>query len=825
MNRIYRLIWNNSTGTCVAVSENAKSAGKKSSSGATVVARGALLAVAALTIPAMMSLTTNAYALPAGGVVSAGDATINSGPGSTTITQSTPNAAINWQSFNIGQAESVRFVQPDSSSVTLNRVLGADPSSILGSLSANGHVFLLNPNGILFGQGAQVNVGGLVASTLTLTDSDFMAGRYHFTGSSNATVRNQGSINADGGYVALLGANVSNEGVISAKFGTVALAAGNAVTLDVAGDGLLNVTVDQGAVNALAQNGGLIQADGGQVLLTAQSAGNLLQSVVNNTGVIQAQSIENHNGTIKLMGDMQSGTVNVGGTLDASAPKGGNGGVIESSAAQVKVADNAKITTVAPWGQTGSWLIDPYDFYIGGSDPDITVAGLVTLLANNNITISTEIGTDTATNLYATKEGNGDIFVKDELTWGTATTLTLNAERDVNIDAAITANKGSLVANAGRDITVAESVTGITTNDGSITWTAGRDVNVGGPISPTNGNLSVCAVRDVNMSAAIETVGGSVLLSAGHNVNLNAPISVTSGNITLCAGHDVIINGYITLTDFATSPGLSLGLADGLVLSAGNDGTGPGVDGGTVSFASVTLATVTRAPVTIYYNPVSYTAPTDYSTNFIGTPPLTQYMLVFPEWDGVDTNNVTFSGLKDTPTGVTLSDTGSAAFETVVTGQDNVITFSGYTLVDDNTADANNYAFATPCCGNGDYRTTGYIATPEPTPEPEPTPTPPPPPKPTPKPTPTPTPPPVIQPVPVVVLPVLPRVAPPVLMVPVIPQGKDLNLNVIGTGVLIPVAQLTEAQLAPPLPPIIVVPETPQPVYAPPLRPRKADRN
>jgi len=230
MNRIYRLIWNNRTGTYVAVSEKAKSAGKKSSAGATVVARGALLAVTALTIPALISLATNAYALPAGGVVSAGDAAISSGAGSTTITQSTSNAAINWQSFDIGQTESVRFVQPDSNSVALNRVLGADPSSIQGSLTANGQVFLLNPNGILFGQGAQVNVGGLVASTLGITDSDFMAGRYQLTSGGNGTVLNQGSINADGGYVALLGANVSNEGIISARLGTVALAAGSGVT-------------------------------------------------------------------------------------------------------------------------------------------------------------------------------------------------------------------------------------------------------------------------------------------------------------------------------------------------------------------------------------------------------------------------------------------------------------------------------------------------------------------------------------------------------------------------------------------------------------------
>src|SRR5476649_953510 len=326
MNRIYRSIWNDKTGTFVAASENAKNAGRKSSPGATAVecavARNSRFALRGLAVFLMLAFGSNVYALPTGGAVSGGSASIAGGAGKMTINQSSQNVAINWQGFSIGQGEAVQFVQPNSNSVALNRVLGSDPSSIFGSLSANGKVFLLNANGILFGKGAEVNVGGLVASTLNITDGDFMAGTYKFAGAGNGIILNQGSINADSGYVALLGATVSNQGVISAKLGTVVLAAGNAITLDVAGDGLLNVTVNQGAVNALVQNGGLIRADGGQVLLTAQSAGNLLQSAVNNTGVIQAQTVENHNGTIKLLGDRQSGSVNVSGTLDASAPNG-----------------------------------------------------------------------------------------------------------------------------------------------------------------------------------------------------------------------------------------------------------------------------------------------------------------------------------------------------------------------------------------------------------------------------------------------------------------------------------------------------------------------
>ncbi len=272
-----------------------------------------------------------------------------------------------------------------------------------------------------------MNVGGLVASTRDISDSDFLAGRYTFSGSSDAGVVNQGSINADGGYVALLGAHVSNQGVVAAKLGTVALAAGNVLTLDVAGDGLLNVTVNAGAVGALVQNGGLIQADGGQVLLTAQAAGNLLHTAVNNSGLIQAQTIENRNGTIRLLGDMQSGSVNVAGTLDASAPAGGDGGFVETSAAHVQFASTAIVTTRAPLGTSGEWLIDPFDFTIAASGGDITGALLSTSLGLGNVTILSGSGASGV---------NGDINVNDTVSWS-ANRLTLNAFRDINVNTAM----------------------------------------------------------------------------------------------------------------------------------------------------------------------------------------------------------------------------------------------------------------------------------------------------------------------------------------------------------------------------------------------------
>ncbi|HSM10532.1 MAG TPA: filamentous hemagglutinin N-terminal domain-containing protein, partial [Lysobacter sp.] len=356
-------ISNVSTGGLLATREPTRSVGKSS-----MRAGGRHFALHTLSASLLLAIASGAHAEPAGGVVTNGTANIATTGVNTTITQTTSNVAINWQSFSIGAGETVQFVQPDSNSVALNRVIGSDPSVIQGSLNANGRVFLLNPNGVLFGNAASVNVGGLIASTMSITDADFMAGNYVFTDAGTGSVVNEGSITAaDGGFVALMGRSVSNQGLIAARLGTVALSAGNAVTLDVAGDGLLNVSITQGAVDALVENGGLIRADGGQVLLTARAAGDLLNTVVNNTGVIQAHTIDNRNGSIRLLGDLQSGTVNVGGTLDAGAPAGGVGGSVETSATEVFIDPAALVTTAAADGTSGEWLIGMQDFTVGSA--------------------------------------------------------------------------------------------------------------------------------------------------------------------------------------------------------------------------------------------------------------------------------------------------------------------------------------------------------------------------------------------------------------------------------------------------------------------------
>ncbi len=643
MNRTYQSIWDDRTGTFVAVSEIAHCAGRRSSPGIACPQPGTGFAVKGLVLALMLSFGAPIQALPVGGTVSLGSATISKGAASTTITQSTQDAAINWLSFNISAGEAVRFVQPGSNSVTLNRVLGADPSSIQGSLSANGRVFLVNPSGIVFGKGAQVNVGGLVASTLDLSDGNFAAGNYRFSGAGSGAVLNQGDIHADGGFVALLGASVGNEGVITTRLGTVALAAGSAITLDLAGDGLLNVTVNQGAVDALVRNGGLIQADGGQVILSAQAAGSLLASAVNNTGVVQAQTLENHNGSIRLLGGMQAGAVSVAGRLDASAPQGGDGGAIETSAARVHVADSAVVTTRSAQGRGGNWLIDPTDFTVAAG-ADIAGATLSANLVTTSVTILSSSGSAGV---------NGDINVNEAVTWtasGAPTTLTLNAVNDVNFNAAVTATTGNLVATAGRDVVVSPGVTGITTTSGGITWTAVRDINIHSPITTTDGNFTACCGRDINIDAAMTT---------------------TRGNVTL---------------------------------RAGADGSGPaGLVGGTVVFAPGTppyAVTGPGAAVTLDYTPVSYATPHDYAGNFTltGGATLTQYMLVFAQgkdkvYDGNTSATLSLRGDPTLGGSVTLVP-GVATFDDKNVAANIGITYTGYTLAG---ADAGKFALWVDC--------------------------------------------------------------------------------------------------------------------------------
>lgn len=265
-----------------------------------------------------------AYALPEGGQVAAGQAAITTAGSTMTIAQQTAQAIINWQNFGIGSGEAVHINQPNSQAILLNRVIGSNPSEIFGQLTANGQVILVNPNGVFFRPGSSVDVGGLTASTLNIANEDFLKGQLRFAGDSQNSVINAGSINAQNGYVNLLAKEVVNEGIIAAQTGSVNLAAGSGMSLDYNGDGKMTVAVTDGAYQSAVANKKLIQADGGLVVMTASGKDALMDSAVNNSGMIQANTLGDATGQISLTGDNIATT----GTITADGGSNGQGGTL-----------------------------------------------------------------------------------------------------------------------------------------------------------------------------------------------------------------------------------------------------------------------------------------------------------------------------------------------------------------------------------------------------------------------------------------------------------------------------------------------------------------
>jgi filamentous hemagglutinin family protein len=289
-----------------------------------------------------------AEAGPTDGVIRAGAATISQTANTTTITQTSDRAVIDWRTFNIAANESVSFLQPGTQSAVLNRVTGSQFSSLQGALNANGQVFLVNPNGILIGSGASINVGSFVASTANIATSAFMRGavtangRYAFdelaSGAGTATIVNAGTITvAEGGMVALVAPGVRNSGTITARLGTIELASATHFTLDLYGDDLVRLALGDSVAGALVDTsgtaltaqvsaGGQLLADGGRiVLLTVPAASEVVSEAINLSGIARAQSVGvNQRGEISLLANQ--GAVVVGGTADASSAVGGVAG-------------------------------------------------------------------------------------------------------------------------------------------------------------------------------------------------------------------------------------------------------------------------------------------------------------------------------------------------------------------------------------------------------------------------------------------------------------------------------------------------------------------
>ncbi|XPV82597.1 MAG: MBG domain-containing protein [Halarcobacter sp.] len=372
-----------------------------------------------LVVSALLT-TTSLFSAPSGGVVTSGSATINQSGSVTNINQSSQKASINWNKFSIDKNETVNFNQPNVNSITLNRVVGNERSVINGALNANGQVWILNSNGVLFGKNASINTSGLLATTKNISDLDFQKGNYNFKGDSTSSIINQGTIDINNsGYVVFASNEVQNSGVIKAVKGNVHLVGAKEYSINLNGNSLVNLTVDKGVLDALVKNSGTIIADGGEVYLTTNAVDELLKGVVNNTGVIEANSIDDVTGKVELFA--HGGKAEVGGTISATD------GFVETSGKDFKILDDAII-------KAGEWLIDPVDITID----DSLASTIETALGSGDVTIeTTSAGASSVNTSSGESAGDGDITVNSGITWSTNKKLTLKADDEIYVNATI----------------------------------------------------------------------------------------------------------------------------------------------------------------------------------------------------------------------------------------------------------------------------------------------------------------------------------------------------------------------------------------------------
>lgn len=658
----YKVIFSKRLGTLVAVGEHTTSSGKTASGQAdrgfihampslAGMANGfvgilrfsfASIALACLslnTTQAQSSLPTIATnALPQGASVNTGSASISTIGAQMAITQSSDKASINWQSFNVGTGASVNIAQPSASAVLLNRVVGNDPSQILGKLSANGQVILLNPNGILFGKDGSVTASAFTASTFGLSDADFMNGYYKYNrNGSAASVVNQGTIEVSrGGYVALIGATVTNEGKIIAPQGDVVMAAADSVTLpeelvapkpnapantvSVRMSKRVRLELDPAAINTAINNteSSVIVTEGGQVLLQAAAISAAVASVTHSgnidtsapqagavtlladngavkvDGTIKSNSSGNHNGTTNRGGDIIIGRDEENGALskttDVSAAKlESSHGFVETSGQHV-IVDGIQV-------KADQWLLDPTDITITSADSGVANSGTnpITVAPNTSGTTASTINASTLeTNLSAgtnvivkttnaSGTGNGDITVASNIavTGSSDATLTLQAERDIVISSNVSiartgTNKLNVVLNSDLD---GNGAGAIKMNLGSIISTNGGNITLGGG---TAGDGSDNAIGNATYNSGI-ALSGTTLSAGGGHISLKGQ-SGTAGTTDSASGISITGSSSISTTGAG-----NISLTGSSVATSGSQDTGIRI----IGTSSTTLATIT----------------------------------------------------------------------------------------------------------------------------------------------------------------------------------------------------------------------------------------
>ncbi|WP_321469546.1 YDG domain-containing protein [Halarcobacter sp.] len=367
-----------------------------------------------LVVSALVTSVTLSFAAPSGGVVTSGSATISQNANITNINQASQKASINWNTFSINKNETVNFNQPNSSSITLNRVIGNERSIINGALNANGQVWILNSNGVLFGKNASINTSGLLATTASLSDENFQSGNYNFKNSTSNAIINEGAITVNNAsYVIFASNETRNSGSIEAVKGSIQLVGANEYSINLSGNSLVSLTVDKGVLDALVENSGTVIANGGEVYLTTNAVDELLGGVVNHTGIIEANSLEGITGKVELFA--HGGTTSVDGTIKAKE------GVVETSGEKLNISQETII-------EADTWLLDPTNIVIESSGgTDLTGSSVSATAIENALSGTTNI----------VLSADEDITVGENITWSTSNQLTLTAGDEIYVNATI----------------------------------------------------------------------------------------------------------------------------------------------------------------------------------------------------------------------------------------------------------------------------------------------------------------------------------------------------------------------------------------------------
>ncbi len=506
------------------------------------------------------------YGAPQGAVPTFGSATVRvTAPGLTEIVQTTPRAGLDWTSFSIAAGERVNVLQPDVRSVLLNRVVGENPSLIYGSLSSNGSVWLINPRGIVFGPGSRIDVGSLVASTLSISHQDLASGRLQLGAGTGPAgeLRSEGQITATDGSVVLVAPQLLHSGQIQAR--RVGLAAATEVLVDVEGDGLIFFNVRNHRLDArLALLGG-VRADGGTADIRAAARAGFADTVLNLEGVVQARSLGQREGRIFIDGG-SSGNTLVAGRLDASGSAAGErGGSITVLGQNVGLAATAALDASGATG--GGGLRVGGDFQ--GTNAELRNAERVSIVA----------GARLAADALVQGDGGRVIVWSDEVTRYAGALSARGGAAGGNGGFAEVSGKATLQFTGAVDLAAPWGLAG----------TLLLDPNT---ITINNAGTAVAAPATVNFNDApddSEFTKASIntLLGNGTNVSLSAKNLITvasqggglsgSGKLTLRSGGNIVVDAAIAATG-------------GIELSANDNGAGTASGSGHVQLNNVNLS-------------------------------------------------------------------------------------------------------------------------------------------------------------------------------------------------------------------------------------------